>query len=87
MDESCEEGALRELKEETGLTGAYIEQFHTFSDSNRDPRERVITVAYYALVRIQDVKAGDWKSRAHLTPEGKATLTPENFFILTPLKS
>ena len=56
MDESCEEGALRELKEETGLTGAYIEQFHTFSDPNRDPRERVITVAYYALVRIQDVK-------------------------------
>ena len=43
MDESCEEGALRELKEETGFTGAYIEQFHTFSDPNRDPRERVIT--------------------------------------------
>ena len=59
MDESCEEGALRELKEETGLTGAYIEQFHTFSDPNRDPRERVITVAFYALVRIQDVKGGD----------------------------
>ena len=34
MDESCEEGALRELKEETGLTGAYIEQFHTFSDGD-----------------------------------------------------
>jgi len=59
MDESCEEGALRELKEETGLTGAYIEQFHTFSDPSRDPRERVITVAYYALVRIQDVRGGD----------------------------
>ena len=65
MDESCEEGALRELKEETGLTGAYIEQFHTFSDPNRDPRERVITVAYYALVRIQDVKAGD-DARLHM---------------------
>ena len=64
MDESCEEGALRELKEETGLTGAYIEQFHTFSDPNRDPRERVITVAYYALVRIQDVKAGDDAAKA-----------------------
>lgn len=58
MDESCEEGALRELQEETGLTGAYIEQFHTFSDPNRDPRERVITVAFYALVRKQDVKGG-----------------------------
>ena len=64
MDESCEEGALRELKEETGLTGAYIEQFHTFSDPNRDPRDRVITVAYYALVRIQDVKAGDDAAKA-----------------------
>ena len=64
MDESCEEGALRELKEETGLTGAYIEQFHAFSDPARDPRERVITVAYYALVRIQEVTAGDDAARA-----------------------
>lgn len=64
MDESCEEGALRELKEETGLTGAYIEQFHTFSDPFRDPRERVITVAYYALVKIQDVMAGDDAAKA-----------------------
>ena len=64
MDESCEQGALRELKEETGLTGAYIEQFHTFSEPNRDPRERVITVAYYALVRIQDVIGGDDAAQA-----------------------
>ena len=64
MDESCEEGALRELQEETGLTGAYIEQFHTFSDPNRDPRERVITVAFYALVRIQDVNGGDDAAKA-----------------------
>ncbi len=64
MDESCERGALRELKEETGLTGAYIEQFHTFSEPNRDPRERVITVAYYALVRIQDVIGGDDAAQA-----------------------
>lgn len=64
MDESAEEGALRELKEETGLTGAYIKQFHTFSDPNRDPRERVITIAYYALVRIQNVKGGDDAAKA-----------------------
>ena len=68
MDESCEEGALRELKEETGLTGAYIEQFHTFSEPNRDPRERVITVAYYALVRIQEVKGGDDAAQARWFP-------------------
>ena len=59
MDESAETGALRELQEETGLEGAYIKQFHTFSDPNRDPRERVLTVAYYALVRMQEVKGGD----------------------------
>lgn len=64
MDESCEDGALRELQEETGLTGAYIEQFHTFSDPDRDPRERVITVAYYALVRIREVKGGDDAAKA-----------------------
>lgn len=64
IDESCEEGALRELQEETGLDGAYIEQFHTFSDPGRDPRGRVITVAYYALVRMQDVRAGDDAAKA-----------------------
>ena len=64
MDESAEEGALRELKEETGLEGAYIRQFHTFSNPQRDPRERVITIAYYALVRMQEVKGGDDASDA-----------------------
>lgn len=59
MEETAEEGALRELQEETGLTGAYIEQFHTFTEPHRDPRERVITIAYFALVRIQEVKGGD----------------------------
>jgi 8-oxo-dGTP diphosphatase len=64
MDESAEEGARRELKEETGLEGAYMEQFHTFSNPDRDPRERVITIAYYALVRLQEVKGGDDAARA-----------------------
>lgn len=59
IDEPAEEGALRELKEETGLSTAYLEQFHTYSDPARDPRERIITIAYLALVRIQDVAGGD----------------------------
>ncbi|MCM1319179.1 MAG: NUDIX hydrolase [Muribaculaceae bacterium] len=59
IDESAEEGALRELKEETSLTIAYIEQFHAYSDPGRDPRERVITIAYYALVKISEVRGGD----------------------------
>ena len=64
MNESAETCALRELQEETGLAGAYIKQFHTFSDPNRDPRERVVTVAYYALVKMQDVKGGDDAAKA-----------------------
>lgn len=64
MDESAEQGALRELKEETGLETAYIKQFHTFTEPKRDPRERVITIAYYALVRLQDVQGGDDAARA-----------------------
>ena len=46
MDESCEDGALRELEEETALKGMSVQQFHTYSEPNRDPRERVITVAF-----------------------------------------
>ena len=64
MDESCEEGALRELEEETALKGTYVQQFHTYSAPNRDPRERVITVAFFALVRIQEVEAGDDANKA-----------------------
>ena len=59
IDETAEECARRELEEETGLKNAAVEQFHTFSDVNRDPRERVITVAHYALVRLSEVKGGD----------------------------
>lgn len=68
MDECAEDGARRELKEETGLETAYIKQFHTFSAPNRDPRERVITIAYYALVRMQEVKGGDDAADARWFP-------------------
>ena len=63
-EETAEEGALRELREETGLEAAYIDQFHTYTDPKRDPRDRVITIAYYALVRIQEVKGGDDAAKA-----------------------
>lgn len=59
IDETIEECAKRELEEETGLKASSVEQFYTFTDVNRDPRERVITVAHYALVRLSDVKGGD----------------------------
>jgi 8-oxo-dGTP diphosphatase len=50
MHESLEESARRELEEETGLRDLYMEQLYTFGDPGRDPRTRVITVAYFALV-------------------------------------
>ena len=64
MDETIEECAHRELQEETGLVVNTVEQFHIFSDVNRDPRERVLTVAHYALVRLADVEGGDDAARA-----------------------
>jgi 8-oxo-dGTP diphosphatase len=53
-DETLAQAALRELSEETGVTKVYLEQLYTFGDPGRDPRDRVITVAYYALVRRLD---------------------------------
>lgn len=50
MNESLDEAASRELLEETGVSGVYLEQLYTFGKPKRDPRERVITVAYYALI-------------------------------------
>ncbi len=52
LDETLEEAAWRELREETGIQDVFLEQLYTFSALNRDPRERIITVAYYALVNL-----------------------------------
>ena len=59
IDESTDRCAERELREETGLTACYLEQFGSFSDVYRDPRERVVTIAYFALVKKSEVQGGD----------------------------
>ncbi len=62
MDESLERAALRELEEETGVHDVYIEQLYTFGEPERDPRTRVITVVYLALVpatALPALRAGD----------------------------
>lgn len=59
MDETAREGALRELREETGVEPSAIGQLGVFSDVDRDPRERVITIAWYALVKPSEVVGGD----------------------------
>ncbi|MBO0798521.1 MAG: NUDIX hydrolase [Blastocatellia bacterium] len=50
IDESLDQAAARELKEEVGVTNVYLEQLYTFSEPKRDPRGRVISVAYFALI-------------------------------------
>lgn len=50
MDESLEVAAERELYEETGVENIYLEQLYTYGDPQRDPRGRVVTIAYFALV-------------------------------------
>lgn len=56
IDESLEEAAFRELKEETGVSDVYLEQLYTFGDPRRDPRTRVITVAYFALINSEKLE-------------------------------
>jgi 8-oxo-dGTP diphosphatase len=60
MDESLEDAAARQLQAKAGVTDVYMEQLFTFGEPERDPRTRVITVAYFALVplRVPVVPAG-----------------------------
>ena len=54
VDETLDQAAQRELQEEAGVTEVYLEQLYTFGDLDRDPRERIVTVAYYALAKLSD---------------------------------
>ncbi|WP_339320313.1 NUDIX domain-containing protein [Paenibacillus sp. FSL R10-2734] len=60
-DETTEQAAVRELREETGVDDVYLEQLYTFSDVGRDPRTWVISCSYMALINSDQVqlKAGD----------------------------
>ncbi len=75
-DESLDRAALRELKEETGVADLYLEQLYSFGDPGRDPRGRVITVAYFALISADrsplaagsDAADARWCSARELPP-------------------
>ncbi len=76
VEESLEDAARRELAEETGVTDVWLEQLYTFGAPNRDPRRRVISVTYYALVSAgqldphagSDVTEAAWHSMYNLPP-------------------
>lgn len=55
IDESLENAAKRELEEETGINDVYLEQLYSFGNIARDPRGRVITIAYMALVNSEKI--------------------------------
>lgn len=68
-DEDLDQAALRELREETGVTDVYLEQLYSFGDPQRDPRGRVISIAYFALISSeQQLKAGTDASEASWWP-------------------
>ena len=70
MDETLEQCALRELKEETGLTpdGSDMVELKSFSTVDRDPRGRTVTVAFLTEIPLADVKGGDDAAEAHWFP-------------------
>jgi len=71
IDEEVSACARRELNEETGLQLSHLsdlKELGCYSGVNRDPRERVITIAYYQLVRKSEVKGGDDAKEAHWFP-------------------
>jgi 8-oxo-dGTP diphosphatase len=74
VEETLDAAARHELAEETGLKNVFLEQLYTFSTVDRDPRERVVSIAYYALVKLSDhrAKAATDAANAEWFPVSKA---------------
>jgi 8-oxo-dGTP diphosphatase len=73
VDETLDAAARRELQEEAGLVNVFLEQLYTFGGLERDPRERVVSVAYYALVKLSEhaAKAATDAANAQWFPVSK----------------
>lgn len=73
MYETAEEATKRVLLEKAGVKNVYIEQLYTFSDTERDPRDRVVSVAHYSLVnkRLYQLIAGKDTVQAEWFPVSK----------------
>ena len=91
VEESVDDAAARELREETNLRDVFLEQLYTFGAVNRDPRERVVSVAYFALVRMSDhqvaaaTDAADarWERVRHIAFDQSLTLAFDHNEILS----
>jgi 8-oxo-dGTP diphosphatase len=97
VEESLDDAARRELEEETGLKDLFLEQLYTFGTVHRDPRERVVSVAYYALTKPAEAR---WFPVSDIPPlafdhaeifaaaltrlRGKLTYQPVGFELLPP---
>jgi 8-oxo-dGTP diphosphatase len=68
MDEDAATAAKRELYEETGIVVGHVEQCGAFTDVERDPRDRVVTIAYYALIDKTEPAAADDARKAEWFP-------------------
>ena len=55
IDESLDDAARRELREETNVEVRWLEQLYTFGEPNRDPARRVVTVSYFALIDASEL--------------------------------
>ncbi|MGI6123417.1 MAG: NUDIX hydrolase [Acetivibrionales bacterium] len=89
MDESLDEAALRELKEETNIDNIYMEQLYTWGDVGRDPRTRIISASYMSLVDSStlDIKASDdaddakWFTVSCKLHQEQRTLTKKGYML------
>ena len=78
IDETLEETATRELEEETGLKNIELKQLQAFSQVDRDPRTRVVTIVFYGMVSMEnsvvtgrdDAAKADWFAPDNLPPLG-----------------
>jgi 8-oxo-dGTP diphosphatase len=80
--EDLDQAAHRSLKEKAGITVSYLEQLYTFGNPHRDPRGRVISVAYYALVRSRDYVA---KPGTHTTDAAWFSMSNWGQEVILPL--
>jgi len=91
VTESIEDAARRELEEETGLAAkVFLEQLYSFGEPERDPRERVVSVAYYALVKLSDHRvraATDARAAAWFSLADKPPLAFDHDLILKTAKA